>query len=69
VKQKRELLTNFNFISIPKMEMLQIEIQSLCDFSFLNFFKLNPQTRFKVYFQKEMPSVPVKHQFSYLSLH
>jgi hypothetical protein len=31
--------------------------------------KLRPQTRFKVFFQKDMPSVPVKHHFPYLSLH
>jgi hypothetical protein len=31
--------------------------------------KLSPQTRFKGFFQKEMPSVPVKYHFSYLSLH
>jgi hypothetical protein len=32
-------------------------------------FKLSLKTRFKVFFQSEMPSVPVKHHFSYLSLH
>jgi hypothetical protein len=30
---------------------------------------LSPQIRFKVFFKKEMLLVPVKHHFSYLSLH
>jgi hypothetical protein len=50
MKEKKELLTNFNFVLIPTVEMLHEEIQSLCNFSFLNFFKLSPQTRFKVFF-------------------
>jgi hypothetical protein len=31
-------------------------------------FKWSPQTRFKAFF-REMPLVPVKDHFSYLSLH
>jgi hypothetical protein len=53
MKGKMELLTNFKWIkknSIPTMEMLQKEIQSLCSFSFLKIVKLSPQTRFKVLF-------------------
>jgi hypothetical protein len=49
--------------------MLQKEIQSLCNFSFLTFLKIEPQTRFKAFFQNEMPSMPIKHQSSYLSLY
>jgi hypothetical protein len=35
MKGKMELLTNFNFLKIPMVEMLQKEFQSLCNFSFL----------------------------------
>jgi hypothetical protein len=30
---------------------------------------LSSQTRFKVFFQNDMPSMPVKHHFAYLLLH
>jgi hypothetical protein len=40
MKGKTELLTNFNFFSIPVVEMLQKEIQSLCNFSFLKIVKI-----------------------------
>jgi hypothetical protein len=70
MKGKTELLTNFNILLIPMVEMLQKEFQSVCNFSFLKIIKIEPATRFKVFFlQKEIPSVPVKHHFSYLSLH
>jgi hypothetical protein len=71
MKGKTELLMNFKWIlkmSIPMVEILQKEIQSLCNFSFLKIVKIEPQTRFKVFFQNEMPLVPVKHHFPYLSL-
>jgi hypothetical protein len=51
------------------VEMLQEEIQSLRNFSFLKIVKIELQTRFKVFFKKEIPLVPVKHHYSYLSLH
>jgi hypothetical protein len=35
MKGKKELLMKFNFCSIPMVEMLQEEIQSLCNFVFL----------------------------------
>jgi hypothetical protein len=44
-KGKSELLMNFKWIlkmSIPTVEMLQKEIQSLCNFSFLTIVKVNP---------------------------
>jgi hypothetical protein len=69
MKEKKELLTNFNFFLIPIVEMLQEEIQSLCNFFFLKIVKIEPAKRFKVFFQKEIPSVLIKHHFSYLSLH
>jgi hypothetical protein len=45
MKGKRELLTNFKWIfkmTIPTVEMLQKEIQSLCNFSFLKIVKIEP---------------------------
>jgi hypothetical protein len=70
MKEKKEMLTEFNFFSIPMVEMLQEEIQSLCNFSFLKIVKIEPANKVQSFFlQKEIPSVPVKHHFSYLSFH
>jgi hypothetical protein len=72
MKGKTELLTNFKWIlkiSIPTVEMLQKEIQNLYNLFFLKIIKLSSQTRFKVFFQNDMPSMPVKHHFAYLLLH
>jgi hypothetical protein len=69
MKGKTDLLTNFNFFSIPKVEMLQKEVQSLCNFSFLKIVKMEPTNKVQSFFLKEMPSVLIKHYFSYLSLH
>jgi hypothetical protein len=66
MKEKKELLTNFNFFFIPMVEMLQEEIQSLCKFSFLKIVKIEPTNKVLSFFQKKIPSVPVKHHFSYL---
>jgi hypothetical protein len=54
---------------IPMVEMLQKEIQSLCNFSFLKIVKIEAANKVQIFFQKKMSSVPVKHHFSYLSLH
>jgi hypothetical protein len=69
MKEKKELLTNFNFFPIPTVEMLQKEIQSLCNFSFLKIVKIEPANKVQSFFSKMMPSMPVKHHFSYLLLH
>jgi hypothetical protein len=69
IKEKKELLTNFKFFSIPMVEMLQEEIQSLCNFSFLKIVKIEPANKVQSFFQKEILSVPIKHHFSYLTLH
>jgi hypothetical protein len=70
MKGKSELLTNFNFFSIPMVKMLQKEFQSLWNFSFLKIVKIEPTNKVQIYFfQNEMPSMPVKHHFPYLSLH
>jgi hypothetical protein len=42
---KTELLTNFGFFSIPTVERLQEEIQSLCNFSFLKIVKIEPANK------------------------
>jgi hypothetical protein len=69
MKEEKELLTKFNFFSIPTVQMLQEEIQSLCNFSFLKIVKIEPANKVQSFFQKEIPLVPIKHHFSYLSLH
>jgi hypothetical protein len=48
MKRKMELLTNFKWIKkmlIPIVEMLQKEIQSLCNFSFLKIVKIKPANK------------------------
>jgi hypothetical protein len=67
MKEKMELLTNYKKNSIPTVEMLQEEI--LRNFSFLKIVKIEPANKVQSFFQKEIPSMPVKHHFSYLSLH
>jgi hypothetical protein len=69
MKGKTELLPNFKFFFIPTVEMLQKEIQSPGNFSFLKTIKIEPTNKVQSFFQKEIPLVPVKHHFSYLSLH
>jgi hypothetical protein len=73
MKGKTELLINCKWIlkmSIPTVEMLQKEMQSLCNFSFLKIVKIELANKVQSFFlQKEMPSVPLKQHFSFLSLH
>jgi hypothetical protein len=38
-------------------------------FSFLKIVKIEPPNKVQSFFQKEIPTVPVKHHFPYLSLH
>jgi hypothetical protein len=48
MKGKMELLTNFKWIfkmSIPTLEMLQKEIQSLCSFFSLKIVKIEPPNK------------------------
>jgi hypothetical protein len=45
LKRNPELLTNFKWIleiHIPMVEFLQKQIQSLCNFSFLEIIKIEP---------------------------
>jgi hypothetical protein len=50
MKGKTELLTNFSFFSIPTVEMLQKEIQSLCNFSFLKIVKIEAANKVQRFF-------------------
>jgi hypothetical protein len=55
MKGKTEMLTNFKWIlkmSIPIVEMLQKEIQSLCNFSFLKIVKIEPPNKVRSFFSK-----------------
>jgi hypothetical protein len=55
MKEKKELLTNFNFFSIPMVEMLHQEIQSLCNFSFLKIVKIEPANKVQSFFSERDP--------------
>jgi hypothetical protein len=50
MKGKTELLTNFKFFPIPMVEMLQKEIQSLCNFCFLKIVKIGPANKVQRFF-------------------
>jgi hypothetical protein len=53
MKGKTELLTNSKWIlkmSIPMVEMLQKEIQSLCNFFFLKIVKIEPTNKVQSFF-------------------
>jgi hypothetical protein len=47
---KTELLTNFHFFSIAIVEMLQEEIQSLHNFSFLKIVKIESTNKVQSFF-------------------
>jgi hypothetical protein len=50
MKGKTELLINFKKNSIPTVEMLPQEIQSLCNFSFLKIVKIEPANKVQSFF-------------------
>jgi hypothetical protein len=53
MKGKTKLLTNFKWIlkmSIPMVEMLKKEFQSLCNFSFLKIVKIEPTNKVQRFF-------------------
>jgi hypothetical protein len=52
MKEKKELLTNFDFFSIQMVEMLQEEIQSPCNFSFLKIVKIEPANKVQSFFSE-----------------
>jgi hypothetical protein len=69
MKGKTELLRDFNYFSIPMVEMLHKEIQSLCNFSFLKIVKIEPANKVQRFFSERDAFNACKHHFSYLSLH
>jgi hypothetical protein len=53
IKEKTELQMNFKWIlkmSIPTVEMLQKEIESLCNFSFLKIVKIEVANKIQSFF-------------------
>jgi hypothetical protein len=50
MKGNMELLMNFNYFFILKVEMLPKEIQSVCNFSFLKIVKIEPTNKVRIYF-------------------
>jgi hypothetical protein len=58
MKGKMELVTNLKWIlkmSIPMVDMLQKEIHSLFNFSFLKIVKIEAANEVQSFSQKEMP--------------
>jgi hypothetical protein len=55
MKEKTELLTNFNFFQIPTVEILQGEIQSICNFSFLKIVNIEPANKVQSFFSEKDP--------------
>jgi hypothetical protein len=55
MKEKKELLTKFKFFSIPIVEILQEENQSLCNFSFLKIVKIVPANKVQSFFSERNP--------------
>jgi hypothetical protein len=52
MKEKKELVTNFNFFFIPTVERLQEEIQSLQNYYFLKIVKIEPANKVQSFFSK-----------------
>jgi hypothetical protein len=55
MKEKKELLKNFNFFLIPMVEMLKEESQSLCNFSFLKIVKIELANKVQSFFPEKNP--------------
>jgi hypothetical protein len=55
MKGKKELLTNFKIFSIPTVEILLEEIQSLCNFSFLKIVNIEPANKVQSFFLERDP--------------
>jgi hypothetical protein len=55
MKEKKKLLTNFEFFSFPTVEMLHQKIQSLCNFSFLKIVKIEPANKVQSFFSERDP--------------
>jgi hypothetical protein len=55
MKEKKELLTNKKKKSIPTVKMLEEEIRSLCNFSFLKIVKIEPANKVQSFFPERDP--------------
>jgi hypothetical protein len=55
MKEKKGIANEFRFFSIPTMEMLQEEIQSLYNFSFLKNVKIEPANKVQSFFPEGDP--------------
>jgi hypothetical protein len=72
MKGKTKLLTYFqmDFKNVdPNGGNVAKRNSKSMQFFFLEIIKIEPPNKVQSYFKKEMPSVPIKHHFSYLSLH
>jgi hypothetical protein len=49
-EKKKDLVTIFDFVMISTVEMLHTEVQSLCNFSFLEIAKKKPATAVRYFF-------------------
>jgi len=67
--KKEKIANKFQFIFYPNGGNVQEEIQSLWNFSFLKIVKIEPTNKVQFFFSEWIPWVPIKLQFSYLSLY
>jgi hypothetical protein len=49
-EKKKDLVTIFDSVMISTVEMLHTEVQSLCNFSFLEIAKKKPATAVRYFF-------------------
>jgi hypothetical protein len=52
MKGKKGIANEFQFLFIPTVEMLQEEIQNLCNFSFLKLVKIESANKVQSFFRK-----------------
>jgi hypothetical protein len=55
MKEEKQLLMDFNFFSIPMVEILQKEFQSLYNFFFLKIIKIEPANKVQSFFSERNP--------------
>ena len=53
MKVKKRIANKFQIFLIPTLEMLQEEIQSLCNFSFLKIIKIEPTNKVQSFFLRK----------------
>jgi hypothetical protein len=68
MKEKKELLTNFKKKFIPMVEMLQEEIQSLCDFSFFKIVKIESANKVQSFFLSKRDAFSARKTSLFISL-